>query len=129
MYARAPYLEEDIVPEVQDAIKQAGLRFSWRDFKVTDNSCPPEPEPRVVAPKDIDTAVDDVKALEDRLVTFGAGFTMFRDALTDEEKRLEKEFKDDLKKAEDAVAKVERRYAPANSSSLWSFLVTYLPGF
>jgi violaxanthin de-epoxidase len=130
LYSRKPYLDPEIVPEVRQAIERANIGYTWNDFKLTDNTCGPEPKPKFVPPTDLDTAADDVKALEENLVSFGPGVTTFRSALSEQEKQLEKEFQSDLKKAEKEVEKIEKQYKPVfGSSNLWSFISTYLPGF
>ena len=41
---RSPSLPEEYLPRFKESVKKAGLK--WEDFKVTDNSCGPHPEPK-----------------------------------------------------------------------------------
>ena len=41
---RSPSLPEEYLPQFKESVKKAGLK--WEDFKVTDNSCGPHPEPK-----------------------------------------------------------------------------------
>ena len=41
---RSPSLPEQYLPQFKESVKKAGLK--WEDFKVTDNSCGPHPEPK-----------------------------------------------------------------------------------
>ena len=41
---RSPSLPDQYLPQFKESVKKAGLK--WEDFKVTDNSCSPHPEPK-----------------------------------------------------------------------------------
>ena len=99
VYSRTPTLDAEAVPALREASQRLGLK--WEDFQITDNSCPPEPPLRVVAPADLDTLADDVEA---ELQSFSRGFTRLKGEAADEAKLL----KDDFLAAEQALEKIER---------------------
>jgi len=112
VYSRAPTLDADSVPALREASERLGLK--WEDFQLTDNSCPPEPELRVVAPADLDTLADDVKA---ELESFSRGFTRLKVGVAAEAKVL----KDDFVAAERELERIERA-AVAGDGGFGGFL-------
>lgn len=109
VYTRAPSLPQEYVPELTEAFAKVGV--SWKDFALTDNTCGPEPRRRIVKPPDLDTFVEDVEVIEDDLKSFGKGFTVLRRDLDDGKQKLENDFRDEVQRAERALARVERKYA------------------
>jgi len=110
VYSRQPSLAAEEVPALRDAAAAAGLR--WDDFVLTDNSCPPEPPLRLVAPTDLDALADDVEA---ELESFSRGFTRLRAGAVREEQEVaaflgkeKQELKEEFKAAEERLLEMER---------------------
>jgi violaxanthin de-epoxidase len=141
LYTRAPTVSDAYVPELQEAASRAGLR--WSDFVETDNTCGPAPPLRVTRPADLDTLADDVRALEgeaegaaevleaeldEKLVSFSRGFTLFKDLKGTEaaaERFLTKEqqaLKDEIALAEKTLADMERAAAAQSGNPLQGLL-------
>eukprot|EP00891_Asterochloris_glomerata_P009375 jgi/Astpho2/9375/Aster-01644 len=116
IYSRSPSLPEQYLPQFKESVKKAGLK--WEDFKVTDNSCGPHPEPKGLLAKAERFAENEVRAvegeLEKDLTSFGKGFTVIEQnlfkQLTDEEKIAAEEFRRDLSDAEKYLEGIERQY-------------------
>jgi violaxanthin de-epoxidase len=102
LYTRAPTVDAAFVPELSAAAERLGLR--WSDFVETDNTCGPAPPLAVTTPADLDTLVDDVRALEaaavgeaevleadveNDLVSFSRGFTLLKGRAAATEKAAE----------------------------------------
>ena len=123
VYTRAPSLPAEYVPELRSAFSKVGIR--WEEFALTDNTCGPEPRRRLVRPQDLDTLVEDVeeledeavgeaqllayeaeKAIEDKLVSFGPGFTVLKREMAKEERALSQE----VRKAAKALEKIEQGF-------------------
>ncbi|QDZ17668.1 violaxanthin deepoxidase [Chloropicon primus] len=109
VYTREPALPKSYVPMLTNDFSKVGLKFD--DFALTDNTCGPEPKRKIVRPPDIDTFVEDVQVIQDDLKSFGRGFTVIQNDLNDGRQKLSNDLRDELKRAEDALAQVEKRYA------------------
>ena len=141
LYTRAPTVSDAYVPELTEAAAKAGLR--WSDFVETDNTCGPAPPLAVTRPADLDTLADDVRALEgdvegaaevieaeidEKLVSFSRGFTLFKDLKGTEqaaERFLTKEqqaLKDEIALAEKALENMERAAAGESGNPLQGLL-------
>ena len=62
VYATTPDLKPEWIPDLEAASKKVGV--DWNDFVITDNSCKPAPELKIIAPTDLDTLADDAVAVE-----------------------------------------------------------------
>ena len=124
VYSRQPALDKKRVADYRAAFAQAGVpAVKWDKFVVTDNTCGPEPTPRIVAPSDLDTLADDVAEAEREfvidlrkdLVSFGRSFTAVANEAQREERALERALAKELKAAEKVVERIERQYAAKGS--------------
>ena len=128
LYTRAPTVDSAYIPELSAAAERLGLR--WSDFTETDNTCGPAPPLTVTRPADLDTLADDVRALEgeaegaaevleaeleNSLVSFSRGFTLFKDRAKGTEQAAERfiteeqqALKDELARAEKTLLQMER---------------------
>jgi len=120
IYSQQPALDQTKVAEYRAAFDRAGVpAVAWDKFTVTDNTCLPEPAPKIVVPSDLDTLADDVREAEREfvidlrqdMVSFGRSFTALGSTVQREEKALERALAKDLEAAERLVGRVERRYA------------------
>ena len=62
VYATTPDLKPEWIPDLEAASKKVGV--DWNDFVITDNSCKPAPELKIIAPTDLETLADDAVAVE-----------------------------------------------------------------
>ena len=142
LYTRAPTVDAAFVPELSAAAERLGLR--WSDFVETDNTCGPAPPLTVTRPADLDTLADDVRALEgeaegaaevieaeleESLVSFSRGFTLFKDLKGTEQaaerfiSKEEQALKDEIALAEKTLLEMERKaVAQKGGGPLQSFL-------
>ncbi|KAI8469658.1 MAG: Violaxanthin de-epoxidase-domain-containing protein [Monoraphidium minutum] len=108
VYTRDRQLPADIIPELREAAKGAGIK--WEDFKVTDNTCGPHPPPPPGLLKEVEAEVVQVEeAAAQQLRSFGRGFTVLEDRLAAELIADEKELERDLREFEQLLEKAERR--------------------
>ena len=122
VYTRESKLPEEYVPELREAFAKVGVKFE--DFAVTDNTCGPEPKRQIVRPSDIDTLVEDVEELETLgLKSFGKGFTVIRGDFVQGSQGFAKDLDQELKRAEKALERVEKKYA-----STFPFLEIFFGG-
>ena len=134
VYTRQPSLDAAYVPSLTAAAERLGLR--WSDFVLTDNSCPPAPRLRVVAPPDLDTLADDLVAvengaeqgLENSLESFSRGFTVLKGREKAAEAGVRRFAQEEFEAAEAALQRIEMQARMQDLFSLPMRLLNQLLG-
>ena len=147
LYTRAPTVDPSFVPELSAAAERVGLR--WSDFVETDNTCGPAPPLQLTRPADLDTLADDVRALEgdaenavevveaeleETLVSFSRGFTLFKDIKGTEQaaerfiSKEEQALKDELAQAQKTLLEMERKAVAEKGGGPLQSLLRLLAG-
>lgn len=113
VYTKARQLPQELVPEISAAAERAGLK--WSEFKLTDNTCKPHPPAKSLI-QELEEGAEAVEQgvvkeaqvieedLEKGLLSFGRGFTVLEDEVS-------QELAAELKQAKRALEKVEREVA------------------
>lgn len=136
VYTRANSLPPELIPELRQQAEAAGIK--WDDMILTDNTCPAHPPKKdvvTVIEEDIEAVEKGVEnAIEPSLQSFGKGFTILEqraekaaEGLLTEIEKDEVTFVEEIKKEEEAAAKLLKRFEMEAEMGVFGKFVQALP--